>query len=177
MSLNTENSSINSDNLIDEILLSISEIDKSHSAIENTLISSIVHSTSERQTTIEMQLQLENLSGQKIAFLQVLKMIKENKKGKSSLERVDLILEKMGLKNPNEIKKSNIMNPDDRKEHEKWCQSVFKEHDKIMEEKEKQEKIKKFIYEHSDEKLEDYINSDSQEPFLTVDEIKDLGII
>ena len=51
MSLNTENSSINSDNLIDEILLSISEIDKSHSAIENTLISSIVHSTSERQTT------------------------------------------------------------------------------------------------------------------------------
>jgi len=63
--------------LIDEIMISLKEIDKKISAIENSLISCIIKYDVERVSFIENQLLLENLNGQKAAYIECLKHIKE----------------------------------------------------------------------------------------------------
>jgi hypothetical protein len=67
--------------LIDKIMIGTREIDKHISAIKNFMISSIfkIEYNIKRVSMIENQLLLENLNGQKMAYIDCLKKIKELK--------------------------------------------------------------------------------------------------
>lgn len=64
------------DNLINQLLESVRELDNSRTALECSIMSDIAHSSYTQEDIVKNWLRLENINGQKVAHLEIIKKLK-----------------------------------------------------------------------------------------------------
>lgn len=64
------------DNLINQLLESVCELDNSRTALECSIMSDMAHSSYTQEDIVKNWLRLENINGQKVAHLEIIKKLK-----------------------------------------------------------------------------------------------------